>query len=81
MPCPTLEAKTETFFLDMAINISIAVLKGHGFTASGAGNQVSQRHQQPIPPDSFQQTNLVSVKCRFVLALAEEYLHRLPFYI
>ena len=31
--CPTLVDKVEPFFLDMAINIGIAVLKRHGFTA------------------------------------------------
>ena len=65
----------------MAINISIAVFKGHGFTASSTGNQVGQRHQQPIPPDPFRGTDLVPVKCQSVLGLAEEHLYWPPFHI
>lgn len=38
VPCPTLVDETELFFLDMAINISIAVFKGHGFIAASTGN-------------------------------------------
>ena len=38
VPCPALVNETEPFFLDMAINICIAVFKGHGFTASRTGN-------------------------------------------
>lgn len=34
----TLVNETEPFFLDMPINVSIAVFKGHGFTASSTGN-------------------------------------------
>ena len=30
VPCPTLVDKAEPFFLDMAVNISVSVLKGHG---------------------------------------------------
>lgn len=81
MPCPTLVNETEPFFLDMTINISIAVFKGHGFTASSAGNQMSQWHQQPIPPDSFRGTDLIPVKCQFVLGLAEEHLDCPPFHV
>ena len=67
--------------MDMAINIRIAVFKGHGFAASSTGNQVGQRHQQPIPSDSFRGTDLVPVKCQFVLGLAEEHLYWPPFHI
>ncbi len=76
MPCPTLVDETEPFFLDMAINIGISVLKGHSFTTSCTGNQVSQRHQQPVPADPFRGTDLVPVKCQFVLGLTEEHLYR-----
>ena len=81
MPYSALVDETDPFFLDMAINISIAVFKGHGFTASSTGNQMGQRHQQPIPPDSFRGTDLVPVKCQFVLGLAEEHLYWPPFHI
>jgi len=46
MPCPTLADKTETFLLDMAINISIAVLKAFLIKASVIPAHVYQLSQR-----------------------------------
>ena len=81
MSGPALIDETDPFFLNLAMNICIAVLKGHSPTASSTSNQMCQRHQQPIPLDPFRRTNLVSVKCQFVPGLPEEHLYWPPFHI
>ena len=76
VPCPTPVYETKPLFLDMAINISIAIFERHGFTASSICKQMSQRHQQPESPDPFRWTNLIPIKRQFAIGLAEKYLHR-----
>ena len=48
MPCSSLVDETDPFFLDMAINIGISVLEGHGFTTSSTCDQMCQRHLSSV---------------------------------
>lgn len=45
MPYSTLVDEPELLFLDMAVNISIAVFKRYSFTVASTCKQVGQRHQ------------------------------------
>ncbi len=81
MLCFALIDEPEPFFLDMPVNVSIAVFKRHGFTTSGTCKQICRWHQQPVPADSFQWTDLIPVKGQFVLYLTAEHLYWPAFHI
>ncbi len=53
MPRSALIYVMNPLLLNVAANKCISILKGHGFTTAGTCNQMCQRHQQPVSPDSF----------------------------
>ena len=60
-----------TLFLELSVKISTAIFKGDRFSTPGAGDEMSERRQQPIFLDPFGGTELIPVECQTTFALPE----------
>ena len=64
------------FFLKPPVKISIAIFKRDRFSTPGAGDKMSERHQQPISLDPFGGTDLIPAECQTAFALPKKDLNR-----